>query len=204
LGQARQAAHAAAPERDAVPGPIPGKSRVGIEVPNSAAATVAIREVLTSAEFINEKSRVAVVIGKDTAGTPLVCNLADMPHFLIAGATNTGKSVCINSIITSILFKSTPEEVRFLMIDPKMVELHFYNDLPHLICPVVTDKSKAPGALAWLVAEMERRYKVLSKVGAKNILAFNEKVSTMSTSNALPVKKNVPTSLCWVANKTFA
>ena len=156
--------------------PIPGKSRVGIEVPNSAASTVYIKDVLSSAEYQNEKSKITIVIGKDTAGMPLVCNLADMPHLLIAGATNTGKSVCINSVITSILYKATPDEVKFLMIDPKMVELHFYNDLPHLICPVVTDRTKAPGALAWLVAEMERRYKVLSKVGAKNIIAFNEKV----------------------------
>ncbi|MCG3176124.1 MAG: hypothetical protein MOGMAGMI_01064 [Candidatus Omnitrophica bacterium] len=156
--------------------PIPGKSRVGIEVPNSAAATVYIREVLASPEFQNERSKVAIAIGKDTAGSPLVCNLADLPHLLIAGATNTGKSVCINSIITSILYRATPEEVKFLMIDPKMVELHFYNDLPHLICPVVTDKTKAPNALGWLLNEMERRYKVLSKVGARNILAFNEKV----------------------------
>lgn len=156
--------------------PIPGKSRVGIEVPNTAASTVYIREVLASPEFQNEKSKIAIAIGKDTAGTPLVCNLADLPHLLIAGATNTGKSVCINSIITSILYRATPEQVKFLMIDPKMVELHFYNDLPHLVCPVVTDKTKAPNALGWLLAEMERRYKMLSKVGARNILAFNEKV----------------------------
>ena len=156
--------------------PIPGKSRVGIEVPNSAMSTVYIKDVLSTFEFQNEPSKITIVIGKDTAGTPLVCNLADMPHLLIAGATNTGKSVCINSVIISILYKATPDEVKFLMIDPKMVELHFYNELPHLICPVVTDRTKAPGALAWLVAEMERRYKVLSKVGAKNLLAFNEKV----------------------------
>ncbi len=156
--------------------PIPGKSRVGIEVPNASMATVYLKEVLTSAEFQKETSKVAIVIGKDTAGAPLVCNLADMPHLLIAGATNTGKSVCINSIITSLLYRATPEEVRFMMIDPKMVELHFYNDLPHQICPVITDKAKAPGALAWLLSEMERRYKVLSKVGAKNIISFNSKV----------------------------
>ncbi|MBI3253096.1 MAG: DNA translocase FtsK 4TM domain-containing protein, partial [Candidatus Omnitrophica bacterium] len=156
--------------------PIPGKSRVGIEVPNNAPSTVYLREVLASGEFQNENSKVSIAIGKDTAGTPLVANLADMPHLLIAGATNTGKSVCINSIISSILFKSNPDEVKFLMIDPKMVELHFYNDLPHLICPVVTDKAKVPGVLAWLVSEMERRYRVLSKVGAKNLLGFNEKV----------------------------
>lgn len=156
--------------------PIPGKSRVGIEIPNSATATVYIKEVISSPEFQNEKSKIAIVIGKDTAGTPLVCNLADMPHLLIAGATNTGKSVCINSIITSMLYKATPDELKLMLVDPKMVELHFYNDLPHLICPVVTDKAKVPGALAWLVGEMERRYKVLSKVGAKNIIAFNEKV----------------------------
>ncbi len=156
--------------------PIPGKSRVGIEVPNSNISTVYIREVFESEEFQKESSKIGIVLGKDTAGTPLVCNLADMPHLLIAGATNTGKSVSINALITSILFKATPEEVKFLMIDPKMVELHFYNDLPHLVCPVITDKSKAPGALAWLVAEMERRYRILSKVGARNITTFNEKV----------------------------
>jgi S-DNA-T family DNA segregation ATPase FtsK/SpoIIIE len=156
--------------------PIPGKTRVGIEVPNALLATVSLKEVLTSEEFKKEPSKLGIVIGKDTAGAPLVLNLADMPHLLIAGATNTGKSVCINSVITSILYRATPEEVKFLFVDPKMVELHFYNDLPHLICPVVTDKSKVPGALAWLVSEMERRYRVLSKVGARNITVFNEKV----------------------------
>ncbi|MBI4432456.1 MAG: DNA translocase FtsK [Candidatus Omnitrophica bacterium] len=156
--------------------PIPGKSRVGIEVPNTAPSTVCIRDVLSSPEYQNDRSKISVVIGKDTAGSPLVANLADMPHLLIAGATNTGKSVCINALIMSVLFKSTPDEVKFLIIDPKMVELHFYNDLPHLICPVVTDRSKVPGVLAWLLAEMERRYRLLSKVGAKNLLAFNEKV----------------------------
>ncbi len=156
--------------------PIPGKSRVGIEVPNRAMATVSLKEVLLSQEYQNETSAISIVIGKDTAGTPLVCNLADMPHLLIAGATNTGKSVCINSIIMSVLFRSTPEQVKFLIVDPKMVELHFYNDLPHLICPVVTDKAKTPAALGWLLGEMERRYKVLSRVGAKNMLGFNEKV----------------------------
>ncbi len=156
--------------------PIPGKSRVGIEVPNSAPAVVSLKEVLASTEFQRETSRVAIGIGKDTSGAPLVCNLADMPHLLIAGSTNTGKSVCINSIIMSLLFRSTPDELKLILIDPKMVELHFYNELPHLISPVVTDKGKVPGVLAWLVAEMERRYRVLSKVGAKNLLGFNEKV----------------------------
>ncbi len=156
--------------------PIPGKSRVGIEVPNSATSTVYIKDILLSDEFRKESSKISMVLGKDTAGAPLVANLADMPHLLIAGATNTGKSVCINSILTSILCRATPDEVKFILIDPKMVELHFYNDLPHLVCPVVTDKVKTPGVLAWLVSEMERRYRVLSKVGAKNILSFNEKV----------------------------
>ncbi|OGW82554.1 MAG: hypothetical protein A3C47_04285 [Omnitrophica bacterium RIFCSPHIGHO2_02_FULL_51_18] len=156
--------------------PIPGKSRVGIEVPNSSMDMVYMKEVLASAEFQNEPSKITIALGKDTAGAPLVCNLADMPHLLIAGATNTGKSVCINSIIISILYKASPEDVKFIMIDPKMVELHFYNDLPHLICPVVTDKTKAPSALGWLLAEMDRRYKLLSRAGAKNILAFNEKM----------------------------
>ena len=166
--------------------PIPGKSRVGIEVPNRSATLVSLKEVMQSHEYNNEKSPIGIVIGKDTGGAPLICDLAAMPHLLIAGATNTGKSVCINSIIMSILFRSTPEEVKFLIIDPKMVELHFYNDLPHLICPVVTDKAKTPGALAWLVGEMERRYKILSRVGAKNIIGFNEKVENKQiTSQSL-------------------
>ena len=156
--------------------PIPGKARVGIEVPNRAAAIVSLKEVLQSKEYRQEHSPVAMAIGKDTAVAPMVVDLASMPHLLIAGATNTGKSVCINSIIMSILFRATPEQVKFLIIDPKMVELHFYNDLPHLISPVVTDKAKTPTALNWLVMEMDRRYKVLSRVGAKNIISFNEKV----------------------------
>ncbi len=164
--------------------PIPGKSRVGIEVPNRAASIVSLKEVIQSQEYQNERSPVSIVIGKDTAGSPLVCDLSAMPHLLIAGATNTGKSVCINSIIMSILFRSSPEQVKFLIVDPKMVELHFYNDLPHLICPVVTDKSKTPGALAWLVGEMDRRYKVLSRVGAKNLVSFNEKVENKQITGA--------------------
>lgn len=168
--------------------PIPGKSRVGIEVPNTAATTVYLKEILQSAEYQNETSKIAIAIGKETGGTPLICNLGDMPHLLIAGATNTGKSVCINSILMSILFRSTPEEVKFLIVDPKMVELHFYNDLPHLICPVVTDKAKTPGALAWLVSEMERRYRLFQRVGAKNIAGFNEKVANKQiTSESLKV-----------------
>ena len=165
--------------------PIPGKSRVGIEVPNNKLSTVYIREVLESGEYRGETSKISVVLGKDTAGAPLVCNLSDMPHLLIAGATNTGKSVCINTLITSILFKATPEEVKFIMIDPKMVELHFYNDLPHLVCPVVTDKTKAPGVLEWLVSEMDRRYRVLSKVGARNMTAFNEKIDRKEINPAV-------------------
>lgn len=172
--------------------PIPGKSRVGIEVPNTAASTVYLKEILQSREFNNESSKIAIVIGKETGGTPLVCNLGDMPHLLIAGATNTGKSVCINSILMSILFRATPEEVKLLVIDPKMVELHFYNDLPHLICPVVTDKAKTPGALAWLVSEMERRYKIFQRVGAKNIAGFNEKIANKQiTSETLKAATNV-------------
>ncbi|OGW92411.1 MAG: hypothetical protein A3D28_05615 [Omnitrophica bacterium RIFCSPHIGHO2_02_FULL_63_14] len=156
--------------------PIPGKALVGIEVPSAANSTVFLREVLSTPEFQNETSKVTVALGKDIGGAPMICNLSDMPHILIAGATNTGKSVCMNSIIASMLFKATPDELKFLMIDPKMVELHFYNDLPHLLTPVITDKAKAPGVLAWLIAEMERRYKVLNKTGARNIGVFNQKV----------------------------
>ncbi len=164
--------------------PIPGKSRVGIEVPNSDISNVYLKEILAAPDFQKEASKITFVIGKDTAGTPIYANLTDMPHLLIAGATNTGKSVCINSIIMSILFRATPDEVKFIFVDPKMVELHFYNDLPHLLCPVVTDKAKVPGVLSWLISEMEKRYRVLSKVGAKNINAFNEKVEAKTVDPA--------------------
>ncbi|MBU0634794.1 MAG: DNA translocase FtsK [Candidatus Omnitrophica bacterium] len=156
--------------------PIPGKGTVGIDVPNTKAALVYLKEVIESAEFQNSESKLTLALGKDISGVPLVTDLADMPHFLIAGTTGSGKTVCVNSLIMSLLFQASPEEVKLILVDPKMVEMSMYNGLPHLICPVVTDVKKAAAALDWAVSEMEERYKLLAKVGARNIIAFNRKV----------------------------
>lgn len=156
--------------------PIPGKSRVGIEVPNTSIGAVYLKEVLSSLEFQNAKSRLTLALGKDITGKAVVSDLADMPHLLIAGTTGSGKTVCVNSLILSILFRASPEEVKFIMVDPKMVEMSVYNGLPHLICPVVTDAKKVSNALAWVVAEMENRYKLLAKAAARNIEGYNQKL----------------------------
>ncbi|MBZ0165163.1 MAG: DNA translocase FtsK, partial [Candidatus Omnitrophica bacterium] len=153
--------------------PIPGKSRVGIEVPNDSSASVYLKEVLVSPEFRKPDSKLTIALGKDIGGKPMVADLADMPHLLIAGTTGSGKSVCLNGIIMSILLNASPDEVRFVMVDPKMVELAIYNDIPHLMCPTVTDTKKAANVLNWVVGEMESRYKRLSKMGAKNIKNYN-------------------------------
>lgn len=153
--------------------PIPGKAAVGIEVPNQTINTVHLRELLEADVFINHPSRLAVALGKDIAGTPVLADLARMPHLLVAGATGSGKSVCINTIICSILFKATPDEVKFLMIDPKMVELTTYNGIPHLVSPVVTDPKKAAGALRWAVREMESRYELFAAAGVRDITRYN-------------------------------
>jgi len=155
--------------------PIPGKARVGVEVPNIQSSMVYLKEVLTSAEFQKSGSKLTLALGKDIAGYPVVTDLADMPHLLIAGTTGSGKTVCVNSLILSMLFRSTPNELKLLMVDPKMVELAPFNGLPHLLCPVVTDAKKAAVALNWVVNEMEQRYQLLAKVGARNIEAYNEK-----------------------------
>ncbi len=155
--------------------PIPGKARVGIEVPNTSSSLVYLKEILTSKEFQNVDSRLTMALGKDVSGKPLVTDLDDMPHLLIAGTTGSGKTVCVNTIITSLLFNNTPEDLRFVMIDPKMVELICFNDLPHLLCPVVTDAKKTSAALAWVVNQMEERYQLFAKVGARNIEFYNEK-----------------------------
>lgn len=157
--------------------PIPGKARVGIEVPNPSTSNVILREVLESKEFQETDSRIRIAIGKDTAGHPLVADLADMPHLLIAGTTGSGKTVCVNALITSVLFTSTPHEVRFLMVDPKMVELAVFNGLPHLLMPVVTHAKKVPAALQWVVQEMETRYRLFAKLGLRNIQAYHEKLA---------------------------
>ncbi len=155
--------------------PIPGKSRVGVEVPNSTASLVFLREVLMSNEFQGAKSKLTLALGKDTAGVPVVCDLAKMPHMLIAGTTGAGKTVCVNSIILSMLYNASPDELKFILVDPKMVEMTMFNRLPHLICPVITNAKKASGALSWLVNEMESRYKILAKVTSRNIAIFNQK-----------------------------
>jgi len=155
--------------------PIPGKGRVGVEVPNTQSVFVYFKEVLTSREFIESESKLTLSLGKDIAGQPIVADLDEMPHLLIAGTTGSGKTVCVNSLILSLLFRATPQELKFLMVDPKMVELAPFNGLPHLLCPVVTDAKKASHALNWVVNEMEERYRLLAKVGVRNIEAYNEK-----------------------------
>ena len=155
--------------------PIPGKNRVGIEVPNGLSAAVVLKDVLIEADIRNAKSKIMLALGKDTAGKPIVADLADMPHLLVAGATGAGKSVCLNAIIMSILYNASPNEVKFIMVDPKRVELNQYNDLPHMLCPAITDHKKVASALGWVISEMETRYKVLQKNQVKNIKAYHAK-----------------------------
>ena len=152
---------------------IPGKSVVGLEIPNREREMVTLRELLVSAPFENAKSLLTLAMGKDIAGVPLVADLGKMPHALVAGTTGSGKSVAINTMILSLLFKATPQEVRLIMIDPKMLELSVYEGIPHLLTPVVTDMKEASNALRWAVAEMERRYKLMSKMGVRNLAGFN-------------------------------
>ena len=154
--------------------PIPDKiSTVGIEVPNRQVSPVAIRDVISSRAFTDSPSKVSFAVGKDISGRPIVGNIARLPHMLIAGTTGSGKSVCTNSLIISLLYKATPEEVRLIMVDPKMVELSVYNGIPHLLIPVVTDPKKAAGALQWAVSEMMKRYQKFSEVGAKDLASYN-------------------------------
>lgn len=155
--------------------PIPGKGRVGVEVPNTQSTFVYLKEVLTYREFRQAKSILTLALGKDIAGQPVIADLDEMPHLLIAGTTGSGKTVCVNALILSLLFKATFCDLKFLMIDPKMVELMPFNGLPHLLCPIVTDVKKTSCALNWVVNEMEERYKLLAKVGVRNIEAYNEK-----------------------------
>jgi S-DNA-T family DNA segregation ATPase FtsK/SpoIIIE len=157
--------------------PIPGKAAVGIEVPNKTREDVCLREVTDSEQFHSSTSKLTIALGKTITGDPLIADLSGMPHLLIAGATGSGKTVCVNSMIASILYNSTPEEVRFMMIDPKVVELSPYNGIPHLLWPVITDPKEAGKYLHWLVNEMEERYKTLARVGARNIESYNQKVA---------------------------
>jgi S-DNA-T family DNA segregation ATPase FtsK/SpoIIIE len=155
--------------------PIPGKGRVGVEVPNAHSALVCIKDLLASAECAKQKAPLNLALGKDITGRPIFGDLDDMPHLLIAGTTGSGKTVCVNTCILSLLFRGSPNDLKFLMIDPKMVELMPFNGLPHLLCPVVTDAKKAAVALNWVVGQMEERYQLLAKAGARNIEAYNEK-----------------------------
>jgi S-DNA-T family DNA segregation ATPase FtsK/SpoIIIE len=159
--------------------PIPGKALVGIEVPNKSTAIVRLREVMQTKEFVDHKSKLAMALGRDVAGRPMVADLAKMPHLLIAGATGTGKSVAINSLFISLLYRNTPQDVKFIVIDPKRVELTLYNGIPHLLTPVIVDHEKAVNSLKWAVGEMDRRYKLLAEANKRNIVEYNE-VNTLT------------------------
>jgi S-DNA-T family DNA segregation ATPase FtsK/SpoIIIE len=169
-------------ERIHILAPVPGKSSVGVEVPNAVKTKVIMRDLLESEEWRNSKAKVPLALGKDVYGHPIVADLAEMPHLLIAGSTGSGKSVCINAIIASLLYRFSPDQLRFVMIDPKVVELQQYNTLPHLVVPVVNDPKKVILALRWVVNEMEKRYQIFAKVGVRNIGSFNSR----------PNKKIVP------------
>jgi S-DNA-T family DNA segregation ATPase FtsK/SpoIIIE len=162
-------------ERINILAPVPGKSSVGVEVPNLVKTKVIMRDLLESEEWAGSKARIPLALGKDVYGQPIIADLADMPHLLIAGSTGSGKSVCINAIIASLLYRFSPDQLRFVMIDPKVVELQQYNSLPHLVVPVVTDPKKVILALRWVVNEMEKRYQIFAKVGVRNIKSFNER-----------------------------
>lgn len=162
---------------------IPGKSVVGLEIPNREREMVNLRELIVSPIFTNSKSLLTLAMGKDIAGTSIVADLGKMPHVLVAGTTGSGKSVAINTMILSLLFKATPQQVRMIMIDPKMLELSVYEGIPHLLTPVVTDMKEASNALRWAVAEMERRYKLMSKLGVRNIAGFNQLITDATSRN---------------------
>lgn len=166
--------------------PVPGRPYVGIEIPNAAKTMVTLRGVLESAEFAKVRSPLAVALGRDVAGDPVVADLARLPHLLIAGATGSGKSVCINAIVASLLMNNGPERVRFLMVDPKMVELPAYNGIPHLYGSVITDAAQVTGALAWLTLQMDDRYRAFAERGARNIEEYNQKLGRAKSVEPLP------------------
>ena len=199
--------------------PIPGKQAVGIEVPNKERENVTFREVLESDKFQNNNSKLSIALGKDVAGNPVVGNIAKMPHVLIAGSTGSGKSVCINTIITSIIYNAKPSEVKLVMVDPKVVELSVYNGIPHLLIPVVTDPKKAAGALAWAVQEMDNRYNLFAEKGVRDLKGYNHAVESDGEIGKLPqiviiideladlmmvAAKEVEESICRLAQKARA
>ena len=199
--------------------PIPGKAAVGIEVPNAEPATVYFRNILETPEFRNHKSRVAACLGADVSGRPVILDINKMPHLLVAGTTGSGKSVCINSIIMSILYKAKPEEVKLILIDPKKVEFAVYRDLPHLYCPIISDPKKAAGALNSAVNEMERRFELIEEVGVRNIAGYNEVTANDPARPAMPqmviiideladlmmtASNEVETAICRLAQKARA
>lgn len=199
--------------------PIPGKQAVGIEVPNKEKEAVHLREVLESEEFQNNKSKLTVALGKDVAGNIQLADIAKMPHVLIAGSTGSGKSVCINTIISSIIYNAKPSEVKMVMVDPKVVELSVYNGIPHLLIPVVTDPKKAAGALAWAVQEMDNRYNLFASKGVRDIKGYNKAIEKEEEQGTLPqiviivdeladlmmvAAKDVEEAICRLAQKARA
>ncbi len=199
--------------------PVPGKSAIGVEVPNKNVSIVYLKELLDNQLFRNAKSRVTVGLGMDVAGAPIYLDIAKMPHLLIAGATGMGKSVCINSMIVSLLYKATPDEVKLILIDPKKVELSIYNGLPHLLVPVVTDPKKAAGSLHWAVTEMDRRFELIEEVGVRDVASYNRATMNDPDKEFLPQivivideladlmmtsPKDVEESICRLAQKARA
>ena len=164
--------------------PIPGKAAVGIEIPNRIPTPVGMREILESEDWVSAKAEIPIALGKDVSGRPLISDLAKMPHLLIAGATGSGKSVCINSIIASIVYRKSPKDLRLIMVDPKVVELKVFNSLPHRLIPVVTEANKVPSALKWLLGEMEQRYQIFAKVGVRNIVGYNTRKKPAASTGA--------------------
>jgi S-DNA-T family DNA segregation ATPase FtsK/SpoIIIE len=185
-------ARATCAERINILAPIPGKDTVGIELANSQKVSVPLRELLQDPEFRSAKKKIPLALGKDVYGKTVIGDLAAMPHLLVAGATGSGKSVCINSIIASMLFKFGPDELRFIMVDPKVVEMQMYNKLPHLVVPVVTDPKKVVAALKWVVNEMEKRYRVFAKTGVRNFDAFNARVRPEKPDAAAAAEEEAP------------
>lgn len=168
--------------------PIPGKAAIGIEVPNKESTPVLLRDLIESKEFKDSSSKISFAVGKDLSGKVVVADIAKMPHMLIAGATGSGKSVCINTLIISILYKANPDEVKLIMIDPKVVELSVYNNIPHLLIPVVTDPKKASASLSWAVSEMNDRYQKFADEGVRDIKGYNEKIRTKTDDDGNPIK----------------